>query len=96
VDEPDAPGKGADPLISDADRKFWAFQPPKAVEIPHFPEQVPNPIDAFILEKLQEKGLGFAPQASRQTLMRRAYFDLTGLPPEPEEVEALRLGSARL
>lgn len=88
ADEADAPGKGTDPLISDADRQFWAFQPPSYVEIPRISQQVRNPIDAFILEELEEKGLAFSPRADPSTLIRRAYFDLTGLPPEPEELEA--------
>ena len=45
-----------------------------------------NPVDAFIAAKLQEKGLRLSPEADRLTLIRRASFDLTGLPPEPEEV----------
>lgn len=47
-----------------------------------------SPIDAFILAKLQEKGLSPSPAANRQTLIRRVYFDLIGLPPRPDEVEA--------
>jgi len=49
--------------------------------------RVRNPIDAFILAKLEEKGLRLAPEADRRTLARRAYFDLHGLPPTPEQVE---------
>jgi len=48
---------------------------------------VQNPIDAFILAALRKEGLKPAPPADRRTLIRRAYFDLTGLPPSPEEVE---------
>ena len=48
---------------------------------------VRDPIDAFILRKLEEKGLTLSREADRFTLIRRAYLDLTGLPPEPEEVE---------
>jgi len=47
-----------------------------------------NPIDSFLLARLKEKGLTFAPEADRRTLIRRVYFDLIGLPPGPEEVEA--------
>src|SRR5262249_19747339 len=50
--------------------------------------RVANPIDAFILTKLRQQKLAPAPKADRRTLIRRAYFDLTGLPPTPEAVEA--------
>jgi cytochrome c553 len=88
--EPDVASTTPDPLVSDKDRDFWAFQPPKAVAAPAVrrADQVRNPIDAFILQKLEEKGLSLAPEADRATLLRRACFDLTGLPPEPPEVEA--------
>ena len=49
---------------------------------------LPNPIDAFLLAKLRSSGLSFSPRASRRTLIRRAYLDLIGLPPTPEEVRA--------
>jgi hypothetical protein len=77
-----------DPLVTDRDRDFWAFRPPRPVAVPQPRGHVRNPIDAFILHTLQEKGLGFAEEADRVTLLRRAAFDLTGLPPEPEEVDA--------
>lgn len=49
---------------------------------------VGNPIDVFVRAKLAEKGLALSPEADRRTLCRRLYFDLTGLPPTPEEMEA--------
>jgi hypothetical protein len=68
----------------------WAFIPP---ERPHVPEvkgrgRVKNPIDAFVLARLQEKGLKLNPEADRRTLARRLYLDLTGLPPKAEELDA--------
>lgn len=88
--EPDVAGTGPDALVSDKDRQFWAFQPPKRPAIPsvRHADRVRNPIDAFILAKLEEKGLTLSPPADRLTLIRRAYFDLTGLPPTPSEVQA--------
>jgi hypothetical protein len=90
--EPDFADPEPDLLVTDKDREFWSFRPPQAVVVPvvRHAESVSDPIDAFILEKLQSKGLSLAPQADRLTLMRRAYLDLTGLPPEPAEVLAYR------
>jgi hypothetical protein len=87
---PDVAGSVPDPLVSDKDRQFWAFQSPRPVNIPavRHAQQVRNPVDAFILSKLEEKGLTLSPEADRLVLIRRAYFDLTGLPPQPEEVKA--------
>src|SRR5262249_58545041 len=51
-------------------------------------DRVRNPIDAFILQRLEHKGLSLSPEADRLTLLRRATFDLTGLPPEPAEVQS--------
>lgn len=62
----------------------WAFRPLRKVEPPI---EARNPIDAFIDRKLAERGLATAPRADRRTLIRRATFDLTGLPPTPEEVD---------
>ena len=83
-------GDGPDPLLRDEDRKFWSFQPPKRVEVPKVRNQslVRTPIDAFLLDKLEGKGLSFSPEANSLSLLRRAYFDLIGLPPDPEQVQA--------
>jgi hypothetical protein len=51
-------------------------------------DDLQSPIDAFLLARLEAQGLGFSPPADRTTLIRRAYFDLIGLPPEPEQVDA--------
>ncbi|MDB5331227.1 MAG: hypothetical protein JWP03_2378 [Phycisphaerales bacterium] len=68
----------------------WAFQPVRVVDPPAVqPAQwVANPIDAFVLAKMQEKGLEPSPPAGKRELLRRVTFDLIGLPPTPEEVEA--------
>ena len=77
------------PPITGEDRSFWAFRKPDAAPVPGVRDQdrVRTPIDAFVLAKLEAEGLGLSPDESRPALMRRAYFDLTGLPPTPEEME---------
>ncbi len=72
-------------------REFWAFQPVRVPTVPKAQSsrfKVQNPVDAFVLARLQEKGLEPAPPASNAELIRRLSFDLTGLPPSPEEVKA--------
>ena len=85
-----------DPLVSSGDRRFWSFQPPRRPAQPRVggKEHVRNPVDAFLLARLEQKGLSFSPQADRLTLMRRSYFDLVGLPPSPEEIEAFLADSS--
>ena len=70
--------------------EHWAFRAPQKVIPPAVKNAawVTNPIDAFILAKLEEQGLTPAPAAEKSTLIRRAYFDLTGLPPTTSEVAA--------
>jgi hypothetical protein len=75
------------------ERKYWAFQPRKDATPPKFASAtdkrwIKTPIDAFILDGLNKAGLKPAPQADRLTLIRRITYDLTGLPPTPEEVDA--------
>ena len=83
-------GPGDDPLVSKQDRQFWSFRPPKRPDVPAIRQNqlVRKPIDVFLLKKLEEKGLSFAQPADRLVLLRRAYFDLTGLQPGPEEARA--------
>jgi len=71
-------------------KSFWAFQPMSNPSPPEVEDSswVKSPIDLFILEKLREAKLTPAPAADRRALIRRVTFDLTGLPPTPEEVEA--------
>jgi hypothetical protein len=75
--------------VTDEDRQFWSFAPLKRVSPPAVkdPRWVQGPVDAFILAKLEEKGIKPNPPVDRRTLIRRASFDLIGLPPTPEEVE---------
>ena len=70
---------------------FWAYVPPKEIDPPaveSHKDWIANDIDRFILKRLQAEGLTPAPQADPVTLIRRLYFDLIGLPPKPEQVEA--------
>jgi hypothetical protein len=96
---PDVATTAPDPLVTDKDRDFWSFRPPpRRVPVPEISNlksqisnskfEIRNPIDAFVLQKLEPRGLGLAPEADRATLLRRATFDLTGLPPDPAEVAA--------
>ncbi len=73
-----------------AGRKFWAFQPIAGAKPPAVKntEWVKNDIDRFVLAKLEETGLSPSAPASREALLRRAMFDLIGLPPTPVEIEA--------
>jgi len=68
----------------------WSLIAPQRPELPQVKQHnwVRNPIDAFILAKLEAQGLSPAPEADRRTLARRVSLDLTGLPPRPEVVEA--------
>ncbi len=68
----------------------WAFQPVKKPPVPavkNFKSWVQSPVDAFIAAKLEEKGMKPSELADKRTLIRRATFDLLGLPPTPEEVQ---------
>jgi mono/diheme cytochrome c family protein len=90
ADAPDVATHTPDPLVTAKDRDFWAFRPPRPIAVPDVPgaARLRNPIDAFVLQRLRQKGLSLSPEADRLTLLRRATFDLTGLPPTPEEVRA--------
>ena len=70
-------------------KQHWSFVPPSRVSTPAVKkkEWVRNPVDAFILARLEAAGLEPAPEAERRALIRRLSLDLTGLPPVPEEVE---------
>src|SRR5713226_9548277 len=71
-----------------ARRHYWAFQKPVKSAVPSIPSiWIKNPVDAFILEGLREKHLTPAKPLDREHLIRRVTFDLTGLPPEPGEID---------
>src|SRR3569623_624674 len=76
--------------ITEEDRRWWAFQPVRSPTLPPVDDRgwTKNEIDRFVFQKLAEAGLKPAPEADRKTLARRVYFDLTGLPPSPAEVQA--------
>jgi Protein of unknown function (DUF1553)/Protein of unknown function (DUF1549) len=80
-----------------AERRYWAFQPRQKVTPPSLADAASNPgdkawvktpVDAFILSGLRKAGLKPAPQADKVTLIRRVTYDLHGLPPTPEEIDA--------
>ncbi|MGD9857464.1 MAG: DUF1549 domain-containing protein, partial [Planctomycetaceae bacterium] len=70
------------------DARHWSFVPPRRPPLPHVHDRnwPRNPIDRFVLARLEREGLAPSPEAERTTLIRRLSLDLTGLPPTPEEV----------
>ncbi|MBI5772810.1 MAG: DUF1549 domain-containing protein [Verrucomicrobia bacterium] len=99
----DSAGAGAGPKkrtgkITDEDRKWWAYQPVRQPAVPEVKGskfgvqgsgfKIQNPVDNFILARLEKEGLQPSPEADRATLVRRLYFDVIGLPPTPVEVDA--------
>jgi cytochrome c553 len=91
--EPIAEAKPAAPKstreFTEEEKKYWAYQPLAKPTVPKVKNQawVKSPVDAFILAKLEEKNLTPAPPADKLTLLRRASFDLTGLPPTEAEIK---------
>jgi len=83
-------------VVKEKDRQFWSFQPPVRPAVPaaKHPELVRNPIDAFLLAKLEQKGLTYAAEADRFALLRRVTLDLTGMLPTSAEIEAYRRDTA--
>ncbi|MFM7131248.1 MAG: DUF1549 domain-containing protein, partial [bacterium] len=71
---------------------WWSFKPLAHPQIPRNGET--NPIDAFLLQNFQQKGLAFAPPADKTTILRRLSFDLTGLPPTEAEIRAFLADTA--
>ncbi len=97
-ESPGPPGgeeNGGSPRVEEG-RNFWSFRPPRRPELPGVEREdwVRTPIDAFVLARLEAAGLEPSPPAGKRVLLRRAYYDLTGLPPAPAEVEAFLADSA--
>jgi hypothetical protein len=86
ADEAQAAREGA--KITPEARSWWSFKVPVKPAVPSVKNPVRTPIDAFILARLEAKGWKLQPEADRRTLLRRASFDLTGLPPTPAETKA--------
>jgi hypothetical protein len=84
------PAKPEKPVDWDKERQYWAFQKPVKSRPPAVANKkwAKTEVDQFILAKLEAKGLKPVPDADRRVLVRRVYYDLTGLPPSPAEVEA--------
>lgn len=80
------------PLAAAPPPKHWSYVKPVRPAVPNVKDRawVRNPLDNFILARLEKEGLKPAPEASRATLLRRVYLDLTGLPPSPQELDAFR------
>jgi hypothetical protein len=76
--------------ITEEERSFWSFQPIRPPAIPRTSarDRVRTPIDAFLVEAMKSRRVRFAPDADKLTLLRRAYLDLIGLPPTPEQAAA--------
>jgi len=88
--EPAAVKRAGPPPVNEETKKFWSFQPVRRPPVPAVKNGswVRNPIDAFVLKRLEAAGLSPAPPAKKTALLRRAYYDLIGLPLSPEEVQA--------
>lgn len=84
---PDGPAAPVEPQTA---RKHWAFRPvvmPPVPEVKKHADRVLQPLDAFVLARLEREGLEPAPEADRATLIRRAYLTLLGFPPTYEEIQ---------
>ena len=87
---------GDEPLFTEEERQYWAFQPIRRPPLPQVAQRelVRTPLDTFVLARLAAGGLSLSAEADARTLLRRAVFDLTGLPPTPEEIEAFLADAA--
>jgi hypothetical protein len=93
ADPAPAANDGTPEPYSTDERSFWSLVPRVCAAVPEFAADadrswIRGPLDAFVLAALRDKGLGPAPAADRRTLARRLWFDLLGLPPSPEDLDA--------
>jgi Protein of unknown function (DUF1553)/Protein of unknown function (DUF1549)/Planctomycete cytochrome C len=88
--------KAGPPAVDDRARNFWSFRPVVRPEIPKVlqGDWARSPIDRFVLAKLEAARLAPAPATSKTSLLRRVTYDLTGLPPTPDEVDAFLADSS--
>jgi hypothetical protein len=84
------PKEAGKPIAQKTGGKWWSFQPLHSAALPAVKNMawLRTPVDSFILAKLEQKGMKPSPPADRRALIRRATFDLTGLPPTPSEIAA--------
>jgi len=89
TERPEPETLAAGDTFTDEERQHWSFRPIVKPEVPAVAAQamVTTPVDAFLLSKLESKGLSFSAEADRETLIRRVTFDLTGLPPTAEAID---------
>jgi mono/diheme cytochrome c family protein len=89
IARPEPEALAAGDTFTDEERAHWSFQPIRRPQLPPVQNAplVRSPIDAFLLSRLETHNLAYGPEADRATLIRRLYFDLTGLPPTPEAVD---------
>jgi hypothetical protein len=89
-DQAASPAAPAEHKFTESQRNYWAFQKVTKPSVPPVKARnaIRNPIDAFVVAKLEAQNLKPNPPADKITLLRRAYFDLIGLPPSPEDAQA--------
>src|SRR3954451_25168623 len=85
----DNPSSGKTSPAIEKRRAHWAFQPSRRPEVPRVraTERARTALDAFLLSRLEAKGISFSPDADRIPLARRATLDLWGVPPRPDEID---------
>ena len=79
--------------VPDSAREYWAYQLPQQLQLPEI-DNYHHPVDRFLEQKRQDNGVIAAPEADKLTLLRRAYLDLLGLPPTPDEIDVFLADTA--